>query len=92
MADEFGFKSDNNDIEESLLVVVEGEDQKIGLLVDELMEQQQVVIKSLEENYKSIEGISGATILRDGRVALIIDVVGFIRGAKRNNKAISDAA
>jgi two-component system chemotaxis sensor kinase CheA len=92
MADEFGFKSDNNDIEESLLVVVEGEDQKIGLLVDELMEQQQVVIKSLEENYKSIEGISGATILGDGRVALIIDVVGFIRGAKRNNKAISDAA
>lgn len=92
MASEFGFESNNRDIEESLLVVVEGEDQKIGLLVDELMEQQQVVIKSLEENYKSIQGISGATILGDGRVALIIDVVGFIRGAKHYKNSVNDAA
>ena len=92
MASEFNFVSDNKDIEESVLVVVEGEDQKIGLQVDELLEQQQVVIKSLEENYKSIQGISGATILGDGRVALIIDVVGFIRSAKHYKRTESDAA
>ncbi|MEL0068454.1 MAG: chemotaxis protein CheA [Gammaproteobacteria bacterium] len=92
MAGEFHFESDNKDIEDSVLVVVEGEDQKIGLQVDELLEQQQVVIKSLEENYKSIQGISGATILGDGRVALIIDVVGFIRGAKHYKRTENDSA
>jgi len=86
IAEEFGFEKDNGEIEESLLVVVEGENQKIGLLVDELQAQQQVVIKSLDVNYKPIQGISGATILGDGRVALILDVVGFIRQAKLNKK------
>ncbi|MCI4662760.1 MAG: chemotaxis protein CheA [Neomegalonema sp.] len=60
---------------ESLAVVVETEtDGKISLLVDELIGQRQVVLKSLEANFKRIEGISGATILGDGRVALILDV------------------
>jgi len=47
--------------------------------VDELLGQQQVVIKSLETHYKRVEGISGATILGDGRVALILDVPGLMR-------------
>ena len=92
VADEFGFERTNRNIDESLLVVVEGENQKVGLIVDELMEQQQVVIKSLDVNYKAIQGVSGATILGDGRVALILDVVGFIRGAQHYKKSISDAA
>jgi len=92
IADEFGFEKDRVELEESLLVVVEGENQKIGLLVDELQAQQQVVIKSLEVNYKPIQGISGATILGDGRVALILDVVGFIRQAKQHKKNVSSAA
>jgi len=92
IADEFGFNRDMAEIEESLLVVVEGENQKVGLLVDELLAQQQVVIKSLEVNYKPIQGISGATILGDGRVALILDVVGFIRQAKQRKNKISSAA
>ena len=61
------------------MVVVECDGFKVGMLVDELMAQQQVVIKSLEQNYQRIEGISGATILGDGRVALIIDVPGVVR-------------
>ncbi len=63
---------------EGLLVVVESDGRKIGLFVDELKGQQQVVIKSLEANYKRIEGISGATILGDGSVALIVDIPGLI--------------
>lgn len=59
-----------------VLVEVEGQ-QKIGIVVDEVVGQQQVVIKSLESNYRQIEGISAATILGDGRVALILDVVGL---------------
>ncbi len=61
--------------EDALVVLVEMESgRRVGLIVDELIGQQQVVIKSLEENFHSIAGISGATILGDGRVALIIDV------------------
>lgn len=67
------------DINEGLIVVVEGEGKRVGLFVDELLGQQQVVIKSLETNYKRVEGVSGATILGDGRVALIMDVPGLIR-------------
>ena len=60
-----------------MLVVVEAEGRRVGLLVDELLGQQQVVIKSLETNFRQIEGISGATILGDGPIALIIDVPGM---------------
>lgn len=58
------------------VVIVEHEGHLAALLVDELLGQQQVVIKSLESNYKKVEGIAGATILGDGRVALILDVPG----------------
>jgi two-component system chemotaxis sensor kinase CheA len=55
--------------------------------VDELLGQQQVVIKSLETNFRQIEGISGATILGDGTIALIIDVPGLIMGYFESLKA-----
>ena len=48
----------------------------VGLAVDELLEQHQVVIKSLEANYRKVPDVSGATIMGDGRVALILDVIG----------------
>jgi len=57
---------------------VEAEGKKIAIYVDELLGQQQVVIKSLETNFRKIEGLSGATILGDGTVALIIDIAGLI--------------
>jgi len=69
----------NNDLgNQNLMVVVEGDGKKAGLVVDELLGQQQVVIKSLEINYDRVDGISGATILGDGTVALIADVSGLI--------------
>ena len=71
-----------------LVVVVEGEGQKLALEIEELVGQQQVVVKSLEANYRRIPGISGATILGDGRVALIVDVAGLAR----DRTAISRAA
>ncbi len=76
--DLFGQKPDSNDLDKQLLVVVEGEGKKAGLVVDELLAQQQVVIKSLETNYMAIEGLSGATILGDGTVAVILDVTGIV--------------
>jgi two-component system chemotaxis sensor kinase CheA len=54
---------------------------RIGLLVDDLVGQQQVVVKSIEANYGHIPGIGGATILGSGRVALILDVAGLAAAA-----------
>ncbi|MGE3539903.1 MAG: chemotaxis protein CheA [Candidatus Tectimicrobiota bacterium] len=70
--------ADIQELARALLAVVEGDGQRIGLVVDELLGQQQVVIKSLETNYKRVAGIAGATILGDGRVSLILDVAGLI--------------
>ncbi len=75
----FGLESKDTSIQDGLLVVVESDGQQMGLLIDELLGQQQVVIKSLEHNYKKTEGFSGATILGDGRVALILDMPGITR-------------
>ncbi|WP_231876651.1 MULTISPECIES: chemotaxis protein CheA [unclassified Oleiphilus] len=61
--DIFSIKPDSEKLEDGLLVVVEGDNMKIAVLVDDLLAQQQVVIKSLQENYRSVDGISGATIL-----------------------------
>lgn len=75
----FNVKNSGKPNEQSIIVVVESDGEKIGVVVDELLGQQQVVIKSLEQNYKKIDGISGATILGDGTVALIIDISGLSR-------------
>ncbi|HWW21610.1 MAG TPA: chemotaxis protein CheA [Steroidobacteraceae bacterium] len=64
---------------EGLIMVVEGDGRRVGLCVDELLGQQQVVVKTLEANYGHVEGIAGATILGDGSVALILDVANLTR-------------
>jgi len=73
----FSIPTEVSRLEDGLLVVVEAEGEKVALFVDELLAQQQVVIKSLETNFKKVEGLSGATILGDGTVALILDITGL---------------
>lgn len=75
----FNITPKNKKLSGGLLVVVEGDGRRVGIFVDDLLGQQQVVIKSLETNFKRMDGISGATILGDGTVALIMDVSGLIR-------------
>jgi two-component system chemotaxis sensor kinase CheA len=77
----FGVEPRAQALHEGLVVVAEGDGRRIGLFVDDLLGQQQVVIKSLEANYGTVEGVSGATILGDGSVALILDLPGLIRAA-----------
>lgn len=78
MYDIFNLAPRVTDLEEGLLIIVEGAGQKVGLFIDQLLGQQQVVIKSLKTNYRKVMGISGATILGDGTVALILDIQGLI--------------
>lgn len=92
----FNLTPRSDKLEDGLLVVVEFEDRKVGLLVDELLAQQQVVIKSLESNYRKVTGMAGATILGDGTVALILDISGLLTlyrqpSQQRVNKAIRAA-
>jgi two-component system chemotaxis sensor kinase CheA len=77
--DLFGIEPDSRDIADGLLVVLEADGRRVAMLVDELLAQQQVVIKSLETNFKQVAGLAGATIHGDGTVALILDVPGLIR-------------
>ena len=69
-------------IEDGLLVIVESRSKRMALFVDDLLAQQQVVIKSLETNFGRVEGVSGATILGDGTVAMILDIAGVMDMAK----------
>ncbi len=82
VCDAFDIPSSTIDLDGGLMVVVEGGGQKAGLVVDDLLAQQQVVIKSLETNFKRVDGLSGATILGDGTVAMILDVGGLISFSK----------
>jgi len=68
---------------QGIVIIVETDGRKAGLFVDELVGQQQVVVKNLESNYRKVAGISGATILGDGGVSLILDVAALIRSSRQ---------
>lgn len=89
LSDEFSVGSEAQNLEDGLLVIVDSERQHFGIWVDELLDQQQVVIKSLESNFAHVKGLSGATILGDGTVALILDVNGIIENSGQRNSALS---
>jgi two-component system chemotaxis sensor kinase CheA len=65
-----------------IMVVVEADGQRVALMVDELLGQQQVVIKNLESNYRRVPNVSGATILGDGKVSLILDTSSLVRRSR----------
>ena len=68
--------------EEGILILIDVEGEKAALLVDALLDEHQVVIKSIETNYRKVDGTAGATILGDGRVALILDVNSLLQMRK----------
>lgn len=72
-----------SDPSQGVLVILESDGRRLALLVDELVGQQQVVVKNLESNYRRVAGISGATILGDGGVSLIIDVAALIQMSRK---------
>ncbi|MBV1910159.1 MAG: chemotaxis protein CheA [Kangiellaceae bacterium] len=93
LCEEFEIETERQTVNEGLIAIVEGENRKIAVKIDELLGQQQVVIKSLESHYKSLQGLSGATILGDGRVSLILDIVGLSRrSSERANKLRNEVA
>jgi len=75
----FGISGAEDDPTKALIVVVEDEDKRTGLLVDDLIGHQQIVIKSLGNSNGETTGISGGAIMADGRVGLILDVAGIVK-------------
>lgn len=79
----FNLESAAQQIHEGILVILDAEGSKAAMFVDTLIDQHQVVIKSLENNYRRIQGVSGATIMGDGSVALILDIAGLVNITKQ---------
>lgn len=74
---------------EAILLILEAEGERVAVMVDEILGQQQVVIKSMEQNFRKVEGIAGATILGDGTVGFILDVRGLQEIARHGAPVLS---
>jgi two-component system chemotaxis sensor kinase CheA len=80
-----GFRTERQSPADGVVLLIEGEDgARAALVADTIQGQRQVVIKSLETNYRPVEGIAAATILGDGRVALIVDVDAIVAMRRRD--------
>lgn len=75
-------ETDVQKLNEGIVILVESGKQRFGILADRLIGQHQVVIKSLEQHFKRISGVSGATIMGDGHIALILDLAAMAKGMK----------
>jgi two-component system chemotaxis sensor kinase CheA len=73
----FNFPTEITDPLNGFILILDGHNRKLALMVDDVIGQQQVVIKSLEKNYRQVPGISGATVLGNGKISLILDVYGL---------------
>jgi len=79
----FGIAPKSSDPADGIVVILESEGKRAALLIDDLVGQQHVVVKNLEANYRKVNGISGATILGDGGVSLILDVAALVRSSRQ---------
>ena len=74
----FGLEKSFNKLEEGMLIVVKSGNTKVALSIDEFLNQHQVVVKPLDKNFRSVQGIGAATVRGDGSIGLILDVIGII--------------
>ncbi|MBI3808640.1 MAG: chemotaxis protein CheA [Nitrospirae bacterium] len=81
--DVFSLQPEFTDPAKAILLILETEGEQVAVMVDEILGQQQVVIKSMEQNFRKVDGIAGATILGDGTVGFILDVRGLIEMSRR---------
>lgn len=87
--DVFHIRPKSTEIKDGIIVILDAEGCKAAMFVDALVGQHQVVIKSLESNYRRVQGVSGATIMGDGRVALILDAAGLVAASQQKSGKIA---
>ena len=78
----FGVKSRYTNFEDGMFIIVKSSHNKVALFIDNFLNQEQIVVKSLEKNYKKIKGIGAATIRGDGSIGLILDVMNIVEENK----------
>ena len=87
----FGLERSFNKLEEGMLIVVKSGNTKVALSIDEFLNQHQVVVKPLDKNFRSVQGIGAATVRGDGSIGLILDVIGIINAQIKIEKDMSSA-
>jgi len=87
----FGLESSFENLEDGMLIVVKSGNTKVALSIDEFLNQHQVVVKPLDKNFRSVEGIGAATVRGDGSIGLILDVVGIINAQMNIEKNMNKA-
>lgn len=83
MYEVFSLQPEYTEPTKAILLILETEGERVAVMVDEILGQQQVVIKSMEQNFRKVDGVAGATILGDGTVGFILDVRGLLEIARR---------
>ena len=83
MYEVFALQPEYTDPRKAILLILETEGERVAVMVDEILGQQQVVIKSMEQNFRKVDGIAGATILGDGTVGFILDIRGLLEISRR---------
>ncbi|WP_368030092.1 chemotaxis protein CheA [Arcobacter sp. s6] len=87
----FGLERSFNKLEEGMLIVVKSGNTKVALSIDEFLNQHQVVVKPLDKNFRSVQGIGAATVRGDGSIGLILDVIGIINAQIKIEKDMNSA-
>eukprot|EP00824_Muranothrix_gubernata_P008534 TRINITY_DN20974_c0_g2_i3.p1 TRINITY_DN20974_c0_g2~~TRINITY_DN20974_c0_g2_i3.p1 ORF type:complete len:365 (+),score=28.74 TRINITY_DN20974_c0_g2_i3:2-1096(+) len=86
----FNIPSKHRKLEDGMLIVVKSGAAKVAIFIDEFLHQHQVVVKPLDKNFRSVEGIGAATVRGDGSIGLILDVMGIIEAQKKSEQHHSD--
>ena len=89
MYDVFSLQPEHTEPTKAILLILETEGERVAVMVDEILGQQQVVIKSMEKNFHKVAGIAGATILGDGTVGFILDVRGLIEMSRQAEPVVA---
>jgi two-component system chemotaxis sensor kinase CheA len=87
----FGITPKHTQLEKGMLIVVKSGNLKIAMFIDEFLHQHQVVVKPLDKNFRSVEGVGAATVRGDGSIGLILDIMGIIEVQKKTEKVNLDA-
>lgn len=87
----FGLEKSFEKLEDGMLIVVKSGNTKVALSIDEFLNQHQVVVKPLDKNFRSVQGIGAATVRGDGSIGLILDVVGIINAQIKIEKDMNAA-
>jgi len=83
----FDVKPKHTKLEDGMLIVVKSGTFKIAMFIDEFLHQHQVVVKPLDKNFRTVEGIGAATVRGDGSIGLILDIMGIIEAQKKIEQA-----